>query len=100
MDKRLIINEVQRQFPTSNDFNIESLLRVSPTLRNLLGVELTSTGLIRARTDEQTAGNIIITTAGTFTVPEFLTPTLINQVVSEIVAAQLTILTFCLRYLK
>ena len=90
MDKRLIINEVQRQFPTSNDFNIESLLRVSPTLRNLLGVELTSTGLIRARTDEQTAGNIIITTAGTFTVPEFLTPTLINQVVSEIVAAQET----------
>jgi hypothetical protein len=112
MDKRLIINEVQRQFSKDTDFNIETLLRISPTLRGLLGVELTASGGIRAinrdgatsesvpfdtttpgsvsREIAEEVSSIITTTSGTFTVPEFLTPSLINQIVNEITAAQQT----------
>lgn len=76
MDKRVIINEVQRQFPKNNENTVESLLRISPTLR----------GLLEAAEGDETFS----TSAGIFSVPEFLTPTIINQIVLEITAARNT----------
>jgi hypothetical protein len=87
MDRRLIINEVRRQFQSNNNFNIEALLRTSPTLRGLLGVKFSAAGDL-VPVEGESSSNLITTTAGTFTIPEFLTPALINQVVNEITAAQ------------
>jgi hypothetical protein len=67
MDKRVIINEVQRQFPLNDENSIDALLRISPSLRSLLEA-----------------------TEGDATFPEFLTPTIINQIVLEITAARNT----------
>lgn len=74
IDKRLIITEVQRQFPKNSEYNLDALLRISPTLR----------GLFEAEEGDDT----FTTSAGTFAVPEFLTPTIINQIVAEITEAR------------
>jgi len=166
MDKRLIINEVRRQFPTNNAFNINALLQASPTLRRLLTT--TETGEVAGAGAGVGAGGIgaggigaggigaggigaggigagaggigagaggigagaggigaggigtgaggigaggigagaggigagaggigagagvdtVLTSAGVFTIPEFLTPAIINQIVAEINNAQ------------
>jgi len=63
-DKRVIINEIQRQFPKDGDYSIEALMKISPTLRNLIDNE------------------------GTFSTLAFLTPPIVNQIVREIAEAR------------
>ncbi len=74
IDRRLIINEIQRQFPKDNDNSIESLLRISPTLRGLI--------------ESEEGAETFTTTFGTFSLPQFLTPSIINQIVREIAEAR------------
>jgi len=62
--KRVIINEIQRQFPKEGDYSIETLMTISPTLKN------------------------IIDTEGSFSTLAFLTPAIVNQIVQEIAEAR------------
>jgi hypothetical protein len=66
-DKRVIINEIQRRFSREGDYSIESLMKISPTLRNL------------------------VDTNGTFSTIAFLTPPIVNQIVREITEARGTL---------